>query len=74
MLGLISPNVGLMLWVQRKERTALHEEERKELRAESRQKTERAKSCYLINRKCIFHFKNKKQKARHKLYQTLVIE
>ena len=64
MLGLISPNVGLMLQVQRKERTALHEEERKELRAEFSQKTERAESCYLINRKCIFHFKNKKQIKR----------
>ena len=44
MLGLISPNVGLMLQVQRKERTALHEEERKELRAEFRKRQRELKA------------------------------
>ena len=39
----------MMLWVQRKERTALNEEEREELRAEFGQKAERAKNCHLVN-------------------------
>lgn len=50
---------GLMLWVQRKERTALNEEKREVLRAEFGQKAERAQNCHLVNSQDM-HFPSEK--------------
>ena len=72
---------GLMLWVQRKERTALNEEERAERRAEFEQEAESRKLSFSKKKKK----KNKKnqetafsilksKKQEHKPCQALVTE
>ena len=71
---------GLMLWVQRKERTALNEEERAERRAEFEQEAESRKLSFSKKKKkkkknqetAFSILKSKKQE--HKPCQALVTE